>query len=111
VARAATASFSVFTNDHDARGRTSAATTPSITLTSDYALTPHELQLPCQSATVCLIKSPTRQHRAIGSLVARLETLADPRRRRGKRHPFVSVLLVACSAAVAGARSFAATGQ
>jgi len=50
VARAATASFSVFTNDHDAGGRTSAATTPSITLTSDYALTPHELQLPWKTA-------------------------------------------------------------
>jgi hypothetical protein len=64
-----------------------------------------------QSATVCLIKSPTRQHRGIGPLAARLQTLADPRDRRGKRHPFVSVLLVACSAVVAGARSFTAIGQ
>ncbi|MGC9542530.1 ISAs1 family transposase [Streptomyces sp. UG1] len=64
-----------------------------------------------QSATVCLIKSPARQDRAIGSLAARLQTLADPRHRRGKRHPFVAVLLVACSAVVAGARSFAAVGQ
>ncbi|MEU6536679.1 transposase family protein [Streptomyces sp. NPDC047000] len=31
--------------------------------------------------------------------------------RRGKRHPFVSVLLAACSSVVAGARSFAAIGQ
>ncbi|MFI5747032.1 ISAs1 family transposase [Streptomyces sp. NPDC051644] len=53
-----------------------------------------------QSATACLIKSPTRQHRLIGPLALRLETLADPRHRRGKRHPFVSVLLVACSAAI-----------
>ncbi|WP_411089136.1 ISAs1 family transposase [Streptomyces sp. 061-3] len=60
-----------------------------------------------QSATVCLVKSPTRQHR----LILRLETLADPRRRRGKRHPFVSVLMVACSAVLTGARSFAAIGQ
>ncbi|GAA1305532.1 ISAs1 family transposase [Streptomyces sanglieri] len=64
-----------------------------------------------QSATVCLIKSPTRQHRAIGQLSLRLRTLADPRHRRGKRHPFVSVLLVACSAVLTGARSFAAIGQ
>ncbi|MER6105968.1 transposase family protein [Streptomyces sp. NPDC001832] len=64
-----------------------------------------------QSATVCLTKSPTRQHRAIGPLALRLETLADPRCRRGKRHPFVAVLLVACSAVVAGAKSFAAIGQ
>jgi hypothetical protein len=40
-----------------------------------------------------------------------LATLADPRHRRGKRHPFVSVLLTACAAVVAGARSFAAIGQ
>jgi predicted transposase YbfD/YdcC len=64
-----------------------------------------------QSATVCLIKSPTRQHRVTGPLATRLQTLADPRHRRGKRHPFVSVLLVACSAVAAGARSFAAIGQ
>lgn len=64
-----------------------------------------------QSATVCLIKSPTGQHRAIGPLHQRLLTLADPRHRRGKRHPFVSVLLVACSAVLTGARSFAAIGQ
>lgn len=64
-----------------------------------------------QSATVCLVKSPTRQHRLIGPVALRLETLADPRRRRGKRHPFVSVLMVACSAVLTGARSFAAIGQ
>jgi predicted transposase YbfD/YdcC len=64
-----------------------------------------------QSATVCLIKSPTRQHGAIGPLAVRLRTLADPRCRRGKRHSFVAVMLVACSAVVAGAKSFAAVGQ
>lgn len=64
-----------------------------------------------QSASVCLIKSPSRQHRGLVGLPTRLGTLADPRCRRGKRHPFVSVLLVACSAVVAGARSFAAIGQ
>ena len=32
-------------------------------------------------------------------------TLADPRCRRGKRHPFVAVLLIACSAVVSGATS------
>ena len=64
-----------------------------------------------QSATVCLIKSPTRQHRLIGPLTLRPRTLADPRHRRGKRHSFVSVLLVACSAVLTGARSFAAIGQ
>ncbi|MEV8546421.1 transposase family protein [Streptomyces sp. NPDC051572] len=37
--------------------------------------------------------------------------MADPRHRRGKRHSFVSVLLVACSAVLTGARSFAAIGQ
>lgn len=64
-----------------------------------------------QPASVCLIKSPSRRHRALPRLPQRLATLADPRRRRGKRHPFVSVLLVACSAVLAGARSFAAIGQ
>ncbi|MEU9547382.1 ISAs1 family transposase [Streptomyces mirabilis] len=64
-----------------------------------------------QSASVCLIKSPSRQHRALPELPQRLATLADPRHRRGKRHPFVSVLLIACSAVLSGARSFAAIGQ
>ncbi|MET9089966.1 transposase family protein [Streptomyces sp. NPDC004237] len=64
-----------------------------------------------QSASACLIKSPSRQHRALPGLPQRLATLADPRHRRGKRHPFVSVLLIACSAVLSGARSFAAIGQ
>ena len=64
-----------------------------------------------QSASVCLIKSPSRQHRALPHLSQRLVTLADPRHRRGRRHSFVSVLLIACSAVLAGARSFTAIGQ
>lgn len=64
-----------------------------------------------QSSSVCLIKVPTRQHRLTKSLGSRLQTLADPRHRRGKRHSFVSVVLVACSAVLTGARSFAAIGQ
>ncbi|MFD7624054.1 transposase family protein [Streptomyces sp. NPDC059802] len=40
-----------------------------------------------------------------------LRLLPDPRRRRGARHPFVAVLLVAASAVVAGARSYTAIGQ
>ncbi|WP_308363486.1 MULTISPECIES: transposase family protein [unclassified Streptomyces] len=36
---------------------------------------------------------------------------ADPRRRSGVRHPFVAVLLVAASAVIAGARSYAAIGH
>lgn len=64
-----------------------------------------------QSATVCLTKSPTRQHRGAADLAERLRSLPDPRDRRGVRHPFVSVLLVACMAVVSGARSFAAIGQ
>lgn len=47
-----------------------------------------------QSATVCLVKSPARQHRSTGPLADRLATLADPRCRRGKRHPFGAVLLI-----------------
>jgi predicted transposase YbfD/YdcC len=64
-----------------------------------------------QSATVCLIKSPALDSVAGLSLVERLRLLPDPRRRRGVRHPFVAVLLVAASAVVAGARSYAAVGQ
>lgn len=64
-----------------------------------------------QFSTVCLIESPTRQHRAIAGLPPRLATLPDPRDRRGRRHPFMSLLLVAWSAVTAGARSFTAIGQ
>ncbi|WP_241002798.1 ISAs1 family transposase [Streptomyces sp. CB01881] len=64
-----------------------------------------------QSATVCLIKSPAPEDMAGFSLVERLRLLPDPRRRRGVRHPFVAVLLVAASAVVAGARSYTAIGQ
>lgn len=64
-----------------------------------------------QSATVCLVKSPTRQHRVTGALAERPATPADPRCRRGKRHPFVAVLLIACSAVVSGARSFVAIDE
>ncbi|MFJ6984414.1 MULTISPECIES: transposase family protein [unclassified Streptomyces] len=64
-----------------------------------------------QPASVCLIKSPSRQHRALAGLPHRPATLADLRHRRGKRHPFLSVLLIVCSAVPAGARSFAAIGQ
>jgi len=64
-----------------------------------------------QSASGCLVESPSPGQRGITDLVERLRTLPDPRRRRGVRHPFVSVLLVACSAVMSGARSFAAIGQ
>jgi hypothetical protein len=45
------------------------------------------------------------------TLAGRLAGLADPRHRRGRRHSFVSVLLIAASAVLAGARSYAAIGQ
>ncbi|MFJ7593540.1 ISAs1 family transposase [Streptomyces sp. NPDC097617] len=64
-----------------------------------------------QSATVCLVKSPALEGVAGLSLVERLRVLPDPRRRRGVRHPFVTVVLVAASAVIAGARSYAAIGQ
>jgi DDE family transposase len=51
-------------------------------------------------------------HRVAGmSLTERLVRLPDPRRRRGVRHPIVSVVLIAASAVVAGARSYTAIGQ
>ncbi|MFB6717825.1 MULTISPECIES: transposase family protein [unclassified Streptomyces] len=64
-----------------------------------------------ESATVCVIKSPALEDTAGLSLVERLRLLPDPRRRRGVRHSFVAVLLVAASAVVAGARSYAAIGH
>jgi hypothetical protein len=64
-----------------------------------------------QSATVCPVEPPALGDVAGLSLVERLRVLPDPRRRRGVRHPFVAVLLVAASAVVAGARSYAAIGQ
>ncbi|MDH6711469.1 hypothetical protein P3T27_008227 [Kitasatospora sp. MAA19] len=64
-----------------------------------------------QSATVCLVKLPALEDVAGLSLAERLRALPDPRRRRGVRHPFVAVLLVAASVVVAGARSYAAIGQ
>ncbi|MEU9133160.1 transposase family protein [Kitasatospora sp. NPDC048540] len=64
-----------------------------------------------QSATVCLAKPPVRQHDTAIGLAERLRGLADPRGRRGRRHPFVSVVLIAASAVLAGARSYAAIGQ
>ncbi|MFE9922442.1 hypothetical protein ACFYQA_12855 [Streptomyces sp. NPDC005774] len=63
-----------------------------------------------QSSTVCLVKSPTHQHHATGPLAERPLTPAGPRRRRGKRHPFVAVLPIACSAVVTGAKTFTAIG-
>lgn len=60
-----------------------------------------------KSATVCLTKTPSRQHRAIPAPAERLCHLADPRDRRGRRH----TLLTAASAVLAGARSYLAVGQ
>ncbi|WP_225321033.1 transposase family protein [Streptomyces luteolifulvus] len=64
-----------------------------------------------QSATVCLVKSPVLVGCSGLSLAERLVRLPDPRHRRGVRHPFVAVLLIAASAVVAGARSYAAIAQ
>lgn len=40
-----------------------------------------------------------------------LERVPDPRRRRGVRHPLVSILVLAAAAVAAGARSFTAIGE
>jgi hypothetical protein len=45
------------------------------------------------------------------SLLDDLATIADPRHRRGRRHPLVAVLGVAVCAMLAGARSLAAIGD
>lgn len=44
-------------------------------------------------------------------LLVFLSALTDPRRRRGIRHPIASLLAVAASAVLAGARSFTAIGE
>lgn len=64
-----------------------------------------------RSATVCLVKPPALPGCSGLSLAERLVGLPDPRHRRGVRHPFVAVLLIAASAVVAGARSYAVIGQ
>ncbi|MCZ1021116.1 transposase family protein [Streptomyces noursei] len=64
-----------------------------------------------QSATVCLTKSPTAAQRGVNGVAERLAVLRDPRDRRGRRHSLVSVLLTACCAVLAGARSYLAVGQ
>ena len=45
------------------------------------------------------------------SLLCDLAHIADPRHRRGRRHPLVGVLAVAVAAVLAGARSLAAIGE
>ena len=55
-----------------------------------------------QSATVCLTKSPSREHRELPGTAARLAALPDPRARRGRRHSLASVLLTAACAVLAG---------
>lgn len=44
-------------------------------------------------------------------LLQELRLVPDPRRRRGRRHSLQSILLIAVSAVLAGARSFAAIGD
>ena len=51
--------------------------------------------------------NPTRHQR----LLAVLDTVPDPRDRRGMRYPLAGVLALAVTATVAGCRSFAAIGQ
>jgi len=46
-----------------------------------------------------------------GSLMELLRTLSDPRKPRGVRHSFVSILAISICAALSGMRSFAAIGE
>jgi hypothetical protein len=45
------------------------------------------------------------------SLLDDLTQIADPRHRRGRRHPLATVLAVAVAAVLAGAKSLAAIGE
>ncbi|WP_102926470.1 transposase family protein [Streptomyces noursei] len=64
-----------------------------------------------QSATVCLVKSVALPDCSGLSLAQQLVRLPDPRHRRGVRHPFVAVLLIAACVVVAGALSYTAVAQ
>jgi len=46
-----------------------------------------------------------------GGLLERLQTLTDPRARRGKRHQLAGVLAVAAAAVLSGARSYTAIAE
>lgn len=48
---------------------------------------------------------------AVGSLLAHLAHLPDPRDPKGQRHPLTALLAAACAALLCGARSFAAIAQ
>jgi predicted transposase YbfD/YdcC len=54
---------------------------------------------------------PAVQSPAAASLVQVLNSVPDPRRRRGIRHALPGIVAVALAAVVAGARSYAAIGQ
>jgi hypothetical protein len=46
-----------------------------------------------------------------GGLIEMLRTLVDPRKRRGVRHPLVTVVAIAVGAALSGARGFKAVAE
>jgi len=64
-----------------------------------------------KSAMGCPVPPLPAVHEPGRALAGRLGLLADPRGRRGRRHPLLGVLLIAVAAVVAGARSYAAIGQ
>ena len=64
-----------------------------------------------KSAMGCPVPPLPAVHEPSGALSDRLGLLADPRGRRGRRHPLLGVLLIAAAAVVAGARSYTAIGQ
>jgi predicted transposase YbfD/YdcC len=66
----------------------------------------------CRQSAMGCPASPVLFGQGAGhGLTDRLGLLADPRGRRGRRHSLWSVLVIAVSAVVAGARSYAAIGQ
>jgi hypothetical protein len=46
-----------------------------------------------------------------GGLIEMLRNLVDPRKRRGVRHPLVTVVAISVCPALAGGRSFKAIGE
>jgi predicted transposase YbfD/YdcC len=72
---------------------------------------PADASSPIPSGLTRLCDTGPLQEAETPHLLAYLATIADPRRRAGRRHPLVAILGLAAAAVVAGARSIAAIAE
>jgi Domain of unknown function (DUF4338)/DDE_Tnp_1-associated/Transposase DDE domain len=72
---------------------------------------PFDHPLLCASARRPVIDLNTVELDGPGGLLAALERVPDPRKRRGVRHRLACLLAIAAAATLAGARSFVAIGE